>query len=374
MQKKIIGFATIALVGIVLIYAILQGSLQETQLKNKIEEYFSKNFNISVKVTKLQDIGSVYNVSLYFERRNLTVFVSKDGNYLFSRIINISKQSITTKTELKNKIESFFLENFNISIDVTNIQDIGSVYQFNFYFNGEKFRMFASKDGRYLFPTFINLSAPITTTSIPPFSPKQSNFPDVKLFVMSFCPYGTQAELFMKPVYDAFKNYANFSLIFIVSVNGENLSKVSSLHGRLEVLEDARQICIQKYYGKDVLWNYVEGFDNNCYPNSIYDKESYIACTSEEEKKLNINSTIIENCMNSNEVIQELMEHQRLTQQYNVHGSPTLVINNSTYNDNFGRSIGSYQRALCMAFLSQPNACFQNLTSSSTTTTHAGKC
>jgi len=277
------------------------------------------------------------------------------------------------QTELKNKIENYFSKNFNITISVTKIQDIGNLYEVSLYFNGRTLNVLASKDGKYLFPSVINLSASITTTSIPSFSPKPSSFPDVKLFVMSFCPFGTQAELFMKPIYDALKNNANFSLIFIVNVNGNNLSSVSSLHGSLEVLEDARQICIQKLYGKDTLWNYVENFDKNCYPNSVESRDLYTACTLNEEKKLNINSTLIQNCMNSSEVIQTLKKYQNLTQQYNVYGSPTLVINNSTYNDNFGRSIQAYQKAICLAFLSPPSACSQNLNSSSSSAP-AGHC
>jgi hypothetical protein len=372
MQKEIVfGFAII-LIGVVLIYSILQGNMQQTELKNKIENYFLKNFNISINVTNIKDIGSVYRVSLYLNGRTLYVLASKDGKYLFPSIINLSAQNIP-QTELKNKIESFFSSK-NISVNVTSIQDIGSIYRVSLYFEGMPFNIFASKDGRYLFPSIINLSAQITTTSIPPFSPKPSTFPDVKLFVMSFCPYGTQAELFMKPVYEAFKNNANFSLIFIVDVNGNDLSSVNSLHGSLEVLEDARQICIQKLYGKDTLWNYVENFDKNCYPDSVQDKNLYTTCTLNEEKNLNINSTLIQNCMNSSEVIQTLKEHQNLTQQYNAYGSPTLVINNSTYNDNFGRSVQAYQKAICLAFLSPPSACSQNLNSSSSSSTSTGKC
>lgn len=289
--------------------------------------------------------------------------------FLFFQLTQVS----VSQSQLKQEIESYFLKNFNISISVSNIQDTGTLYRVSLSFNdGTTLNLFASKDGKYLFLDFINLSAPVTTTSIPSFSPKASEVPDVKLFVMSFCPYGTQAELFMKPIYDSLKEKANFSLIFIVNVNGNNLSDVNSLHGPLEVLEDARQICIQKIYGKDVLWNYVENFDKNCYPNSIQNRESYLACALNEEKKLNINSTIIQNCMNSSDVIQVFKTHQALVEHYNVFGSPTLVINNSTYNDDFGRSSAAYQKAICLAFLSPPPFCSQNISSSTSSPT--GKC
>jgi len=374
MQKQIIWLiiGVIVIIGIVLTYTILQNNIPQVGLKNKIENYFSKNFGVSINVTKVQDLGSLYKVSLYFNGNTIDALASKDGNYLFPTSINLSTQNVP-QTELKNKIENYFSNKLNISLDVTNIQDIGSIYKVSIYFQGSSINIYASKDGRYLLPNLINLSAPVTTTSIPQFSPVPSDFPDVKLFVMSFCPYGTQAELFMKPIYDTFKNFTNISLIFIVNVNGNDISHVSSLHGSLEVLEDARQVCIQKIYGKDMLWSYVENFDKNCYPNSVENKDLYTSCTSNEEKKLNINSTLIQNCMNSSEVIQTLKEYQNLTQQYNVYGSPTLVINNSTYNDNFGRSTQAYQKAICLAFLSQPSACSQNLNSSSSSTP-AGHC
>jgi hypothetical protein len=278
-------------------------------------------------------------------------------------------QSSISQDALKEKIQSYFQKGYNITLNVTKIQEENGLYKVTLSLNGRSLDVFVSKDGNYLFTGFLNLSQPITTISIPQFSPPKSNVPDVKLFVMSFCPYGTQAELFLKPIYDSLKQNANFSLIFIVNVNGNNLSSVNSLHGSLEVLEDAREVCIEKNYGKDILWNYIENFVKNCYPNATQNKEVYLSCAQQQEKKLNINSTIIENCMNSNYTINTFKEFEALSQKYNVYGSPTLIINNVTYFDNFGRSTQAYQKAVCLAFLSPPSFCFQQINSSATTTT-----
>jgi hypothetical protein len=371
MEKQIIWitFGIVIVVGIILFYLVLENSQQQV-VKNKIENYFSTKFNTLINITKFQDIGNFYKISFYFGGNAYNGLVSKNGKYLFLIIGNLSTQSIP-QTELKDRIKNYLLNKFNISINAVDIQDTekiyaAPVYDITLYLDQGVFDVFASKDGRYL------LSQPINLT-IPSFSPALSNFPDVKLFVMSFCPYGTQAELFMKPVYDILKNNANFSLIFIVSVNGNNLSSVDSLHGPLEVLEDARQICIQKIYGKDTLWNYIENFDKNCYPNYVQNIQSYSTCTLNEEKKLNINSTLIQNCMNSSEVIQTLKQYQNLTEQYHVYGSPTLVVNNLTYEDNFGRSTQAYQKAICLAFTSQPASCSKTLNSTSSSAP-AGHC
>ncbi|MEK9135796.1 MAG: multiheme c-type cytochrome, partial [Bacteroidota bacterium] len=69
--------------------------------------------------------------------------------------------------------------------------------------------------------------------------------PEVELFVMSFCPPGTEAEKRLIPILREFGDSVQFRLRFIAEEEGENFK---SLHGQAEVEEDIRQLVIEKYY------------------------------------------------------------------------------------------------------------------------------
>jgi len=75
------------------------------------------------------------------------------------------------------------------------------------------------------------------------------------LFVMSQCPYGTQAVNAMKDVLGVIKDI-NFKIHYIGGVNPQT-GELESLHGPAEVVEDMRQICAAKYYPSkylDYIW------------------------------------------------------------------------------------------------------------------------
>lgn len=269
--------------------------------------------------------------------------------------------------QLKAKIESYFKNNYNMTLYVINVNETNGLYAFEIMVNGHLIPGYALKNGSMLFLQAVNLDEPvvITTTSKGEFSPQKSSAPDVKLFVMSFCPYGTQAEEFMYPVYNLLKNYTNISIVYILesTQNPSSLADFSSLHGSKEVKEDARQLCILGNYGKDAFWDYLMKFKSNCYNQQVLSSDQlYENCTESVEKSLNINSTLIQNCINGQWVINELKKNVEISRNYGVGASPTLIINNSTYYDQYGRSAQTYQKVICSAFLSQPSECGKNVT------------
>jgi hypothetical protein len=69
--------------------------------------------------------------------------------------------------------------------------------------------------------------------------------PEVELFVMSFCPPGTEAEKRLIPILREFGDSIQFRLRFLAEEEGETFK---SLHGQAEVEEDIRQLVIEKYY------------------------------------------------------------------------------------------------------------------------------
>ena len=107
-------------------------------------------------------------------------------------------------------------------------------------------------------PTSVSSPKP-TTSPTPVPEPVKSSRPSVELFVMSFCPFGVQAENAMDPVVDLLGTKADIKVRYIATVNGDTVDSVKSLHGLPEAKEDLRQLCIAKYYPQN-LWPYLMDF------------------------------------------------------------------------------------------------------------------
>ena len=75
--------------------------------------------------------------------------------------------------------------------------------------------------------------------------------PQVELFVMSFCPFGVQAEEELLPFIEKYGDAVDFNLRFIANLVEQTASdkvKFTSLHGEAEVIENLRQIAVSQLY------------------------------------------------------------------------------------------------------------------------------
>ena len=75
---------------------------------------------------------------------------------------------------------------------------------------------------------------------------------------MSFCPYGVIATDAMSPVAGLLGDKADINVRYIASIEGDDINQVKSLHGPIEGIEDARQLCVLNNYGQEAYWNYVD--------------------------------------------------------------------------------------------------------------------
>ncbi len=181
--------------------------------------------------------------------------------------------------------------------------------------------------------------------------------PAVELFVMSFCPYGVQAEDAMKPVVDLLGGKADIKVKFIASVGGTTPDTVQSLHGPPEAMEDLRQVCIRQNYDYAKFWTYVSEIDANCY--SIYrDAAQMDACWKAAALKAGIDAAAVDSCVNASSV--NLIKADEATANgYGVSGSPTLIINGVKVQPS--RTPEGYKQAVCSAFTTPPAECQQVL-------------
>ena len=151
--------------------------------------------------------------------------------------------------------------------------------------------------------------------------------PKVELWVMSYCPFGTQAESKILPVIQEYKSLVDFQLHFIASEadppkDAEAAGEVfRSLHGHKEVLENIRQLLIQKYY-PEKFFDYVL-----CRAKNI--EASWKKCAEE----LGIDANQIQRLAQSQEGISLLRENIKQETPFRISSSPTLLLDGRMINN-----------------------------------------
>lgn len=240
---------------------------------------------------------------------------------------------------------------------IISINESSGLYSMDIDVGGKKYNSFITRDGRVLFPSGIMIdenpnSGANQNTVIP--IPK-SDKPKAELFVMSFCPYGVQAETQIKPVVDLLGSKAEIKVRFIAQA-GSDINSIQSLHGATEAREDLRQTCIQKNY-PEKYWNYLSSFNSGCYP--VYRNETALdSCWKSSAASAGINATKTESCVNTDALALIKADGQAVS-AYGVSGSPTLIINGAAYGG--ARSSEDFKNAICSAFSNPPAECSQNV-------------
>ncbi len=214
--------------------------------------------------------------------------------------------------------------------------------------------------------------APTATNT---FAAVKSDKPKLQFFVMSFCPYGNQIEDVLKPVVDLFGDKADiqpqyiFDKVTDLSTScksrtgdptqcavyvqnkyftteaeckktiAQNLAACldeksyikannvffSSLHGRVEANQDAREICAWNQAGdKKAWWNFILAINKNC------TSQNADTCWEEQAKSAGLDTGKITECFNK-DAIGLIEKEVAETTKYNVSGSPTVLINGAAF-------------------------------------------
>jgi glutaredoxin len=214
--------------------------------------------------------------------------------------------------------------------------------------------IYVSRDGKFLF-----VQPPIEMKEIEKKlteTPKTEK-PDVKLFVMSFCPYGNQAEDLIKPVLNLLKDNIDVKLNYIVSKDSNG--KYQSLHGDQELNQGVREICVAKYQ-KDKFWDFVYKINEKC------TSQNADTCWEQQAKDLGIDTEKIKNCQQI-EASTLLAEEEKLVQEFGVSGSPQLFINGVEFTGE--RTSEGYKSGICSGFTTSPQECQEALSTEATSAT-----
>lgn len=247
-----------------------------------------------------------------------------------------------------------------------DVQEKNGLINAQIEIQGRVFDTYITSDGQLFFPQAIDLSSPpaplaeqaggTETGQIP-----KREVPDVKLFVMSFCPFGMQAENAMIPVVELLGEKIVVEPHFVMRVMPDGTFR--ALHGEAEAHENIRQLCIWKHYGQETWWKYVGFVNQNCGLSNIGE------CWKQAAEAVNIDIEKVESCFEQ-EGVELATSEQSLMESYQVRGSPTLIINDVVYNG--PRTSEAYKKAICDAFENPPEECGQDLSSESTAGTVGG--
>jgi len=239
------------------------------------------------------------------------------------------------------------------TVTLDSVSSKNGLYEVLVDYNNQKVPVYFTKDGQYYLGTQIVPTSLTASTSSQPETPAEvpkTDKPTVDLYVFSYCPYGTQAEKGILPVYNLLKNKADINIVFI-----------GAMHGEFEKTESLRQLAIQKLYGKDKLFSYIDKFDSSADIGSCSGDD---ACLSPLLDKIYSQLGINKNAVNTSmakDAPDLYSADEAMAQSLGISGSPTLVVNGVETQS--GRDSASLLNTICSAFTTQPAECSQSLSS-----------
>lgn len=313
-------------------------------------------------MAKVEKEKSVDNVSSGFsEPSNLNMESEKAGKagnnfmiYLLAAVcialiifIAVDKLGVgggnISSSEMKSRAESFIntqlIPEGGVTID--SLEKESGVYVATVTYQGQSIPLYFTTDGKFISPgrPLYDLNEPAVngneTTTPTPKNVTKSNKPVVELFIMTYCPYGTQAEKGIIPAIEALKGKADVKIRFVHYF----------MHGDKEEQETYTQICIREEQNTKFL-PYLKCFLNasnstDCLTKTGVDKTKLTSCIANKAKTY-------------------YAVDSDLSNKYGVQGSPTLVINGGQA-DFYPRSPSSALSTICSAFNTAPSECAASL-------------
>lgn len=261
--------------------------------------------------------------------------------------------------KIQEKTLAFVKENMvqpGTEVNISEFVREGSLYRVVLKVGSETITAYATADGKNFFPQVIDMDQAASKEKAPPpvvEAATKKDKPDVELFVMSYCPYGLQAQKGMLPVLETLGGSINFSMRYVSYI----------MHDKKEFDENIRQYCIEKeerakYPGYlSCFTASALGDSAGCGKTAGISEAKNAACVAATDKKF----ALTEKFKASTGTYPPFGIDQELNEKYGVQGSPTLVVNGSTLNA--GRDPKSLLKAICSGFTKQPEACSAELSS-----------
>jgi glutaredoxin len=271
-----------------------------------------------------------------------------------SNNVNNGAQVSLTIEQAGERAIKFINENMlqgGITASITESAEESGIYKIKLKIEEEEFDSYMTKDGRFLFPQFIDIEEVEKEKQV-----TKADRPDIKVFVMSYCPYGLQAQKMFLPVYNLLKDEADIEVYYVDYI----------MHEKEEIDENLRQYCIgqeqeNKYY--DYLNCFVYGDTGDsakCMASVGIDKTKLNACVAKVDKEFSITEQYNDKTTWVNEKFPKFGLHTDLNKEYGVKGSPSIIINGKA-TEISPRSPENFKSIVCESFNIAPEKCSQTL-------------
>jgi hypothetical protein len=281
------------------------------------------------------------------------------------------KQVVLKPEEAKQKAEKFInetllggqqtatLDNFSLDADT-------GMYKFEVSIpgNDKPIEAYLTKDGKTFFPQSLKLdeiekqaaeqkggqTAP--KEQKPAAAAPKSDKPAVELFVMSYCPYGTQIEKGIIPAVEKLGKAIDFKIKFVNY----------AMHGEKEIKENLLQYCINKEEPAK-FYPYLKCFlksdeSAKCLAETKVNTDKVNACVKAADEKFQVTAKFQKKEDWTGQFPPFDIDKSD-NEKYGVQGSPTLVINGEQVES--GRSSAELLKTICSAFNKAPAACSAKL-------------
>ncbi len=273
----------------------------------------------------------------------------EDAKVLAQDFINNNLMQPGSTVSIKEVIEDNGM--YKVTVNLPNDQEIVS---------------YMTKDGKKFFPQVMDIEPKTEEaaaddtqakkqTPPPTNAPKQEK-PNVELFVMSHCPYGTQIEKGILPVLDTLGDKIDFELKFCDYI----------MHGKKEIDEQLVQYCVQKEEPNkfsDYLTCFLEeGNGDDCLTKTKINTGKIDSCVASTDKTYNVSKNFEDKSTYKGR-FPTFDVYKEDNEKYGVGGSPTLVINGATIRS--GRDSATLLASICSGFENPPAECNEELSSAS---------
>jgi len=249
-----------------------------------------------------------------------------------------------------------------VTASYKDVKSENGLYTFKLSVQGQDYSAYVTKDGALFFaegiPQAIVLDKKLEEEKAKAEIVK-SDKPDVKVFVMSYCPYGLQAQKMYLPVYDLLKDKATMGIYFVNY----------AMHGQKELDENLRQYCIQKEQG-DKMSAYLKCFTvaatsadgtaefAKCLTSTQIDQTKLAACVAATDKEFKITADFNDKSTWVSGQFPKFAVNDDLNTKYGVQGSPTIVINEKEASELLSaRSPEAFKTLICSSFNTEPEEC-----------------
>lgn len=281
----------------------------------------------------------------------------------------IPGKSVIGAEAAKAKMEAFVRDGLGVpataevSVSVATVE--AGVYKATVTIQKKDYPMYLSLDGKKFFPNGMDTevkSAEAAAAKAQPQDIPKSAKPTVQLFVMSYCPYGTQIEKGILPVLETLGDKIDYTLEFVSY----------AMHDKKEIDENLRQYCIRMeepsrlnaYLG--CFLKKGQGTEAACLKTAGVNVAKNAACMKATDTKFDITKNFNDKSTYSGS-FPPFNVDKADNDKYAVAGSPTLVINGVSADSQ--RDPASLLKTICSGFDNAPAECSKTL---STTAPAAG--